>query len=228
MITRTPSPCSATATQLERERALELKSLAPCPLGRIGNLPFTVEQGGTPRASRASAFLSTLRMKMTALAYLFVPFAEKRIERSFKASWVHSNSLAIGDLLGSLTACKDDTSAHHQIALKLKALAHKSYGHLYNLTGAGTCLKTYLSELTDNDLKALDEGVLNSSEAKAAILDHIAQMHRDEGELFFNVSERRKEASRVLETLSTALLNEHTQRDRAVNGFIPLFEAGQV
>lgn len=99
---------------------------------------------------------------------------------------------------------------------------------MYHLTVGRACLDTYLSALTDNDLKALDEGVLGCRKAKAAIVDHISRMYRAEGTHFMYVSLKSEEASKLFDQLKNALSAEQTRRDRAANGFIPLFEAGQV
>lgn len=212
MITRTPQ---YTATAWQREEALELTSLASRPLGRVGNLQFTVQQGGTPRASHISAFCSTLRMKLSTLVFLFVPSAEDRLARSLRASTIQSNSLAIGDLLGSLTARKDDTSAHYQIALKLAVIADRSHGNVYRLHGAWTCMSTYMSELTDNDIKALDEGVLHSPQGKKAVLDQISLMNRDLP--CQDESEKYRNASAVFDQFMMALHTELSKRAVAYN-----------
>ena len=161
-----------------QELVLQRRDLAPGPLGVVGNLQFSAEQGGTPSSNRVGAMASDTRHSLTRLRADLASFLNgepsdaRRAQRMFVAE-ARENSRYIGNLLGSLTAPAVDAGAHSTIAQRLMQLSERSNGDLANLPGGAESLYFYLYELTVSDITALRNGVLGSPAARNAVLNQI-------------------------------------------------------
>ncbi|WP_454006120.1 hypothetical protein [Alcaligenes sp. Marseille-Q7550] len=188
------------------ELALERKDLEPCPLGRMGNLQFNVEQGGTARAGRISTLLSDICHSLAHFLneFGFTSICEPSEERSQRHAVVQArkNSRRLGDLLGSLTARADDAQACSRIAVKLIKLCDPLRGDLGRMMGGQKSLTFYLSELSDSDLIAMHNGVSGCPLARAAMLKEISRVSAWKGE----------QLPEVLNQIAEALRDQFIQR----------------
>lgn len=188
------------------ELAVEREDLEPCPLGCIGNLQFTVEQGGTARASSIGTWLSDLYHSLAHFLneFGFTSIFEPSEERAQRHAVVQAreNSRRLGDLLGSLTARADDAQACSRIAVKLIKLCDPLKGDLGQMTGGQKSLTFYLRELSDADLIAMHNGVLGCPLARAAMLKEISRVSAWKGE----------QLPEVLNQIAEALRDQFIQR----------------
>lgn len=152
------------------------QDLASGPLGRVGNLQFRPEQGGTARTAHASAAYiggawGALRLRLGRAT------SPEREQRDFLKK-VQVNSLRVGDMLGRLTAPADDPKSLINIARKLKRLGNRAQGDLSSLPGGLEALFTYAGELTRPDLDALRTGALGNAQVRSSVLHRISPVLR--------------------------------------------------
>lgn len=164
--------------------SLERRDLEACPLGTIGNLQFTAEEGGTPRASYMRVMLSGIGRAMAKrlsdlkdCAICAPPELRAQREDRYK---VRNNSLLIGNLLGRLTAPVDDARGLVRTAKALRQVIKASNGDLDELKGLDYCLITYVDELKILDFDALHQGVLNDDDVCQAMLSMIRPAESNE------------------------------------------------
>ena len=149
---------------------LQRQDLASSPLGSIGNLRFKPQAGGT-QGSAPRIPQRFLRWAGRSVVALFSKAGGARRDNLHK---VRENSRKIGNLLGTLTASRDDESATGRIVKALDELDEDSQGNLSNMAGGEVALSTYLDELNLVDLYALRDGILGSSDAQKDVLDQCA------------------------------------------------------
>lgn len=185
---------------------IQRNDLEPCALGTIGNLSYSVRNGGTPRAHFAAMLLSDACRSVAdkwadMTSYANVESAPARARREVMLE-VRGNSRLIGNLLGSLTAKVNETAQvvngrdRVRIARELMALTLPSRGDLDSLKGAKYCLDTYLHELTESDLVALRYGVLSDQKYCEHVLSRISARP---GDILYT------QASRVLKNVARAV-----------------------
>lgn len=194
-------------------RQLERQDLHSSALGAVGNLRFSVKEGGTGRTNRVAEMLSRL-CRSLANKWTNLKFALIRAPRQARAQHevlvkARENSRYIGNLLGSLTGCANDAGARARIARALAPLAEQSRGDVNALRGGRYCLGTYVDELTTSDVQALREGVLSRQDAW---WDVLAQLPSD------GLS---KHASHLLSQVKNAL-DQRLVKDSASNSFAML------
>ncbi len=146
--------------------------IAPGALGTVGNLRFSFQDGGTPRANRPRG-CSWIRSLLTELKFFCCESEARRAVHADEME-VFKNSRRIGDLLGSLTAHWADEAGQRDVVKQLKKLSKRSQGNLANLEGGAYSLSAYMDELTARDIRALREGPLGFRETREAILDQIS------------------------------------------------------
>ena len=146
---------------------LQRQDLASSPLGAVGNLRFKPEVGGTKGSS--PGWLTRAGRSVGRLVSSFRSEATKA--RSVHLHKVRENSRKIGNLLGSLTASRDDEEATGRIAKAIGQLDEDAQGDLDNMDGGQDALSTYLDELSLKDLYALRDGALGSATARKAIMN---------------------------------------------------------
>ncbi|WP_394065080.1 hypothetical protein [Alcaligenes sp. WGS1538] len=176
---------------------LERADVASCPLGAVGNLRFTAQQGGTARATAAGLAFSQARRALAhfviGLAYKLNLVSETTRARHEDLLTARANSRLVGNVLGALTAPADDLEGQALIAERLKELAKRSQGKLEALKGGRESLGWYVNELTEADVKALRDGVLNKPGPCRAVLGLISS------------DSLRQQASEVLVQIMNAL-----------------------
>ncbi len=145
---------------------LQRQDLASSPLGAVGNLRFKPDVGGTKGSS--PGLLTRAVRSVGRLVSSFRSEASKA--RSVHLHKVRENSRKIGNLLGSLTASRDDKEAVGRIARAIEQLEEDAQGDLGNMVGGQDALSTYLDELSLKDLYALRDGALGSATAREAIM----------------------------------------------------------
>lgn len=166
------------------------KHLGASPMGTVGNLTYTAKQGGTTRASRAGVAWSeirrTLAHRWANLKSYFI--SEPPAARAQRKAWseVRACSRCIGNLLGSLTAevsKKTRVLARNhdkpRIVAALKQLLGLPKGALDQPAVRKHCLDLYLRELSDEDLTALNEGVLGNPRLRKDVLHDVPSALHD-------------------------------------------------
>ncbi|WP_454005912.1 hypothetical protein [Alcaligenes sp. Marseille-Q7550] len=112
----TQSLNSSTLEADRRQQVPERNELGASPLGSVGNLQYSVEQGGTAPAPRAGAPLSEMNQPLADRranlnADVTGESSQARAQRQALTearAEVRANGLLIGNLLGSLTAKVDE------------------------------------------------------------------------------------------------------------------------
>ncbi|WP_394065664.1 hypothetical protein [Alcaligenes sp. WGS1538] len=187
---------------------LERKDLEACPLGTIGNLQFTAEEGGTARAGYVHVALSgagrSLVKRLSDLkdCVICAP-PDLRAQREDRYE-VRNNSLLIGNLLGRLTAPAGDGKGLARTAKALEQLVKLSNGDLDELKGLDYCLITYVDELKILDFDALHLGVLDDEDACQAMLSMIEPADSNE--------QAAQLLNRIIRTLNQRCLRESAKR----------------
>lgn len=149
-------------------KSLQPQDSVPAGLGRIGNRMFSVQEGGSARASRPGVF-AKLRAVWADLRFYFskAPDAARALRNQhFKAQ---ENQRCLGDLLGYLSAPANKFKASSKSAQALVQLAKRSEGDITRLTGR----HSQMAKLSDTDLIALRNGALNSPEVLKGVLGRI-------------------------------------------------------
>lgn len=175
----TQSLNSSTLEADRRQQVPERNELGASPLGSVGNLQYSVEQGGTARASWASTLCTDIGYIVSTLALSLTCPSEQAEAKYMGLVQVHYASRILGDLLGSLTARRDDREGRAKIVQALTDLSRISENDLSTLVSWRHSLSTYMSELKDADIRALRDGVLGSQTAKLVVLNQISRSEND-------------------------------------------------
>ncbi len=180
-----------------QELVLERKDLAPCPLGIVGNLRYTPQEGGTARPNYIGTLLSDLGDFSSYLAFcLTCPSEQARARRDYLEE-LRTNSWTLGNFLGELTNPMEESDSLSRLARKLEDISKVPGFGLSSLrAGERYCLSTYMDELKDKDIKALRKGTLGTQDDCEALLNQIS---------FFGNDPVRQQASRLLEQIKDIL-----------------------
>ena len=173
--------------------------IAPGPLGTVGNLQFSVQDGGTARVS-GPGMLSRIGSWCTDLSFLCCVSDEAHYQHDYEKE-VFESSRCVGDLLGSLSAHWADEAGQRDIAKQLKKLIKLSPGDLESLRGWRESLRAYMYRLTGSDIQALRAGPLSVPAAREAILNQ------------FKTRALRGQAHLVLEQVEEAFAPRRRQLD---------------
>lgn len=158
---------------------LERNKMGPSPLGAVGNLRFSAEQGGTPHASWCGRVWTTAAHAAGTLALALTCPPDQAWVQHMSVVRAYVNSRCLGDLLGSLTVRPDDSKGHSMIVDALTKLSSRSNNDPTKLVGWRHTLSTYIGELKDADIKALRSGVLGSQSARQRVLNQISRHEND-------------------------------------------------
>lgn len=173
------------------------QNLAPAPLGVIGNLRASAEQGGTARARR-SGIRGLARDSWVNLRFrLSSATPDERRQRAARIE-VYDNSRRIGNFLGSLTGSLRKNKDQLRIKEGLEQLSMMVTRDLSDLSGGEYALFTYMNELTRADLEAMHDGLLGHPTARAALLNQISP-------------DLRVQADNVLQQIKATLTQRLTQ-----------------
>lgn len=159
---------------LQPTRLLERNDLWPSPLGNVGNLRYSTEQGGTPRVSVPGALWSVTSRIVGFWAFCLTCPSEQVSRTHSAVMQAHYNSVITGNLLGYLTARPDDLESRTKLVEWLAEASSCSNNDLSRLVGWRHSLLIFMRELTDADVRALCDGILGSPSATAAVLNQIS------------------------------------------------------
>lgn len=165
---------------LQPTHLLERNDLWSSPLGNVGNLRYSTERGGTPSVSFPRAVWAVASRTVGYCAFRLTCPSEQASETRLVRTRAYYNSLLCGNLLGYLTARpQDDLHGHSKIVQWFAQASRLSSNDLSKLVGWRYSLSTYMSELTDADIRALRDGILSSPSAKAAVLNQVSRDRND-------------------------------------------------
>ncbi|WP_454006149.1 hypothetical protein [Alcaligenes sp. Marseille-Q7550] len=154
-------------------RGLQRQDLSPGPLGVVGNLRFTPQEGGTAGLGRRDVIKENVRRTLANVKSR-CSFASSEARRQHNASMqVFKNSRRVGNLLGRLTAPPGNVKARTHTAKALEQLSMPARDDLANLRGGRESLFIYMNDLTRADLIALRDGALGDPGARDAVLGQV-------------------------------------------------------
>lgn len=154
-------------------RGLQRQDLAPGPLGVVGNLRFTPQEGGTAGLRRRDVVRESVHGTWANVKSR-CSFASAQTRRQHNASiQIFKNSRRVGNLLGRLTAPPGNVKARTHTAKALEQLSTPAQDDLANLRGGRESLSIYMTDLTRADLIALRDGALGDPGARDAVLSQI-------------------------------------------------------
>lgn len=158
---------------------LKRNEMGVSPLGSLGNLQYSVEQGGTPRGSVLVKLWTDIRLIGGSLAMCCTCPPEEVWTQRVARGRAYDTSCILGELLGSLTARRDDREGRARIVSLLTRLSWWSENDTSKLVGWRHSVSVYMRELSDADIRAMLNGVLGSQSAKLVVLNQISLSEND-------------------------------------------------
>lgn len=141
-------------------------------LGRVGNLAFRAEAGGTPRASKPGIMQRIGAGISNAIAYIRSS-PQQRVQKEVLDA-ARDVSRRGADVLGALTARPGNAADQQRSAAKLAKLV-QSLAALPGdgVANAGPALQRHVQALNVQDLSAMRAGALGDPAERAAVLNQI-------------------------------------------------------
>ncbi|MBJ7265243.1 MAG: hypothetical protein JHC61_16700, partial [Burkholderiaceae bacterium] len=152
--------------------APQIQSPQPGALGSVGNLRFKGEPGATPRASSPNVAQNTGSF-FSKLAFYCSASPQARAQQLVRDR-NETNTRALGNLLGHLTAPAGGKSELNAVASDLAHLADLIRGDIGRMPGGKEGVRAHLEGLSMLDLNALKTGVLSQPGARDAVLSMVS------------------------------------------------------